>query len=33
MDLIITLFLVVAVCTKPFWIGFGEGVIDGLKGK
>ena len=31
MDLIITIILGIAVFTKPFWIGFGEGIIDGLK--
>jgi hypothetical protein len=33
MDLIISLFLAVAVFTKPFWLGFGEGIIDGFKNK
>ena len=33
MDLIITLFVAIALFSKPFWIGFAEGIVDALKGK
>ena len=31
MDLILTIIAAIALFTKPFWIGFGEGIVDGLK--
>jgi len=31
MDLAITIFMIIAMCTKEFWIGFIQGIFDKRK--